>query len=226
MKKSRGFTIVEIAVVIMVIAVLATTITVMFIPVQKQSRDKRRAADMIVFTTALEKYYDAKGEYPTDAQLASEITNNTVSGLIAKSSGSTIGASTTHAILKSEFAPNTDADFGDPLRTSPDTIFRTSTMSATKGANFQYLYLGGGNHTGNGTVNPAGLAVTFNAPAPTGTFVCKYSYTTTTNGAGSYLTGYFSETDQAFVLFQGRQGSALNWNVNNEARCPVPRQGN
>lgn len=226
MKKSRGFTIVEIAVVITIIALLVTAVTVMFIPVQKQSRDKRRASDMTVFLASLEKYYDTYGEYPTDDTLAAKITAGQVSGLITQSARSTppiIGSATTEASLKSQVAPNTDSNFGDPLRATVDGIFSSTQLTATTGADFRYLYIGGGDHTGAGTVT--GFTVNFILPNNT-TVPCTYSYTTTTSGAGSYIAGYFSESTNAFVLYKGRQGNAINWNTGSNASCPTPLTGN
>ena len=60
----QGFTVVEIATVIFVIAVLALITTMTYNNVQKQSRDTARESAVTVIMTALEKYYDTHGEYP------------------------------------------------------------------------------------------------------------------------------------------------------------------
>jgi len=227
MKKSRGFTIVEIAVVVTIIATITTIVIVMFVQVQKQARDKRRSSDMTVLMSALEKYYDTYGEYPTDDTLATKISAGQVSGLITQSAMASpliVGPATTHAILKSKLAPNADNDLGDPLRSTPDTMFNSSSLTATDGANFQYFYIGGGDFNGNGTVS--GFSTTFNAPSPTGSFACTYTYTATANGAASYIIGFFNESTKAFTLYKGRQGTPINWNTSSEGRCPTPLQGN
>ena len=60
----RGFTLVELIVVMAVIAILATITVVGLGRYQADTRDARRASSVTVLTEALEKYYDANGEYP------------------------------------------------------------------------------------------------------------------------------------------------------------------
>jgi len=62
---SRGFTIIELLVVISVIGILATITIIGFNRFQADSRDKQRTAQATVITEALEKYYDKNGEYPS-----------------------------------------------------------------------------------------------------------------------------------------------------------------
>ncbi len=66
---SRGFTLVEILVVVAVIGVLATIGIMGFSKVQAGSRDAQRSASMTTLAEALEKYYDQNGEYPSCAAL-------------------------------------------------------------------------------------------------------------------------------------------------------------
>ncbi len=60
----KGFTIVEIAIVIAIISVLLTITMVVFSTVQAQSRDSDRRADTVAIKTALDRYFVANGEYP------------------------------------------------------------------------------------------------------------------------------------------------------------------
>ena len=60
----RGFTIIEIAVVIFVIAILATVLFVGYNTVQNQSRDTKRTNDILVLGSLLDRYYLANGSYP------------------------------------------------------------------------------------------------------------------------------------------------------------------
>ena len=65
MRKSRsGFTIVELLIVIVVIAILATITIVAFNGVQARSKDTRRYSDMQAIMKALELYKADKGQYP------------------------------------------------------------------------------------------------------------------------------------------------------------------
>lgn len=60
----RGFTIVELIVVITVIAILATIVIVSYSSVQKSSRDSQRKSDVTQVKIALEKYYADNGQFP------------------------------------------------------------------------------------------------------------------------------------------------------------------
>lgn len=84
MNRWRGFTLVELVVVIAVIAILATLATLGLSRYLADGRDTRRAANAAVITEALEKYYDAKGEYPSCSALtgsASDVATNVLKGI-------------------------------------------------------------------------------------------------------------------------------------------------
>lgn len=66
MKKTiNGFTIVELLIVIVVIAILATISIVAYTGIQARSRDSQREHDIKQLVKALEMYYIDNGEYPT-----------------------------------------------------------------------------------------------------------------------------------------------------------------
>jgi general secretion pathway protein G len=64
LKRNAGFTIIEIAVVVSVIAIIASIILVSFGQVQKDSRDRERTADIMSLKYALDHYYRDNNEYP------------------------------------------------------------------------------------------------------------------------------------------------------------------
>lgn len=64
MKHSRGFTLIEISVVVVVFSLLATLIVVTYNTIQVQARDSKRVADVRIMAHQLQKYYDQNGEYP------------------------------------------------------------------------------------------------------------------------------------------------------------------
>lgn len=64
MKKTNGFTIVELLIVIVVIAILAAITVVAFNGVQGRSRDAQRVSDMQSIVKALELYKTTNGAYP------------------------------------------------------------------------------------------------------------------------------------------------------------------
>lgn len=65
MKKSRsGFTLVEMIIVVVVIAILATIVAVSYNGIQARSRDAQRKTDIANIMKAMELYYSDKGSYP------------------------------------------------------------------------------------------------------------------------------------------------------------------
>jgi len=67
--KSKGFTIVELLIVIVVIGILATLVIVTFTGIQQKARDSKRKTDISAVQAALESYYSSNNTYPTLAHL-------------------------------------------------------------------------------------------------------------------------------------------------------------
>jgi prepilin-type N-terminal cleavage/methylation domain-containing protein len=68
-KRQSGFTIVELLIVIVVIAILATLVIVTFTGIQKKARDSQRQTDINALDSHLEAFYAQSGYYPTAAML-------------------------------------------------------------------------------------------------------------------------------------------------------------
>lgn len=79
LKKQKGFTIVELLIVIIVIAILATLVIMTFSGIQQKGRDAQRRTDIGAIQAAVTAFYTEKGYYPTAADLndATFRTNNT-----------------------------------------------------------------------------------------------------------------------------------------------------
>ncbi len=65
LKKQRGFTIVELLIVIIVIGILATLVLVTYAGVQAKARDSKRQTDIDAIDSHLETFYAQYGFYPT-----------------------------------------------------------------------------------------------------------------------------------------------------------------
>lgn len=67
--QQKGFTIVELLIVIVVIGILAALVLNTFSGVQRRARDTERQTDINSLATQLEVYYNDNGHYPTLANL-------------------------------------------------------------------------------------------------------------------------------------------------------------
>jgi len=67
--KQRGFTIVELLIVIVVIGILAALVVTTFTGIQQKARNTERETDVKAIHAQLEAYYAQNGKYPTLANL-------------------------------------------------------------------------------------------------------------------------------------------------------------
>lgn len=76
-KNTSGFTIVELLIVIVVIAILAAISIVAYTGIQQRARDSERKAELQTIATAVEMYYAANGNYPMSSGWCTQISNTT-----------------------------------------------------------------------------------------------------------------------------------------------------
>lgn len=84
MKSKSGFTIVEVLITVLVIAVLASITVVAYTKVQQNSRDSIRKGNATVIAESLEKYYGKNGEYPSVRSVVNNYADNTGSVVASK----------------------------------------------------------------------------------------------------------------------------------------------
>jgi prepilin-type N-terminal cleavage/methylation domain-containing protein len=101
----KGFTIIELLIVIVVIGILAAIGFVAYGNVTKSARDSDRQADASALAKKAEEYYAANGIYPTLAQLTAmegidAKTTTSPSGNALADGGATVGTCTTAPVSK------------------------------------------------------------------------------------------------------------------------------
>jgi prepilin-type N-terminal cleavage/methylation domain-containing protein len=79
----RGFTIVEVIIVVVVVGILASLSIFAFTQVQRNVRNDQRAADIAELTSALEKYHHDHNAYPSCSAMTQSV--STVASLLGVS---------------------------------------------------------------------------------------------------------------------------------------------
>lgn len=77
MRYKSGFTLIEVAVAVAIIGVLATLTLTTFNLQQAKARDTARSSKISVLSDALERYYENHGEYPSARAMVNDYTDNT-----------------------------------------------------------------------------------------------------------------------------------------------------
>ena len=93
-KKRGGFTLIEILIVVVIIAILASAVLVGLGSVSQKGRDARRIADLKSVQTGLELYYTKNGCYPTPSGSCGGSGSMVWGALQASLQGAGIGIST------------------------------------------------------------------------------------------------------------------------------------
>lgn len=81
LKNKKGFTIIEILVVIFIIAILSSLAIISFDTVRKNNRDSKRLADISELKLALENYRLFEGGYPTSITPGNSLVGSTTGNI-------------------------------------------------------------------------------------------------------------------------------------------------
>jgi type II secretory pathway pseudopilin PulG len=184
----RGFTIVELLVIIVIIGIVFSVTIIGYGQVQKGTRNDKRSADITILINELEKFYDQQGEYPPGCP------DTTCPNLMhtANTSSAVLTPSTTLTTLRT-ILPGIKDGFSDPQSPNKTLPFKNRTVAENK-----YYYFGG-------TVNytAGALVLSFATHA---NFPCTIQSSLATGQVGSYVVGFFDEVANAWVLRGGRNG--------------------
>lgn len=202
MKLHRGFTIVELLIVIVVIATLASVTFALFTNAQMSSRDSARKNNVKTLGTLLDQYYDRNGFYPTGCGGTSCINGS----ILYTPSPDNLSASTTTAqastILGQDISSLLDPNDRDVL----PFIGSTSTVTnQTPGYIYRGAYTLNPSWTGSITQNAATLVEAGTSRQ------CSVSYNMTSAAAKpydttSYLLAYYAEASKTWQIYPGKHG--------------------
>ncbi len=135
LKKQKGFTLVELLIVIIIIGILATLVIVTFSGVQAKARDSKRQTDIGALDSHIEAYYAQNGWYPTLAQLQDATwRSNNMKGLdpaALTAPNGTIVDSNAATTTKYSYVPtHDDGTACSATGTANDTVCTHFTVSA------------------------------------------------------------------------------------------------
>lgn len=232
MKSKSGFTLIEVMVIVVVIAIIAG-ISVMGYNVQiKSAHDSKSSVNLLSLADALDKYYSTNGNYPVTcghsghAVLDCDNVDDTYAGMTASpkiTSGMT--TSQLQAIL-----PDLDDKFTHP--SNPDESPLNRTVANIIQAN-SYFLLSMDMVPGEATA-VTDSSVAFADPSGSGSFQCNFQLTgKNPNGTEDvrphqYVLGYVNEESSSWNFFiQGRRAdlNVVNWNSASNSKCQAETIG-
>lgn len=228
-RSHKGYTLVEIAIVIVVIGLLASIAVVAFNNVLKQARDDKRENDMKVLMEAMDSYYNENGNYPIGCSYygaqptcADQLASYS-SAYPGSTSPPTIGRDTTRDDLKAIFK-NIDDSFGSPtyggnIFNQPATISGGSAAFTSRDTYFfrsqDMLNISTSSYL---QTNSSGGYLS----CGTGEYQYDYQGVYRGNRPHDYIIGYFSEVQQKWIFHRGPKLSSLNdsrWNYDAKPEC-------
>ncbi len=121
MKDYRGFTLIELIVVVAIVGLIASGVLASLTGAQRDARDKRRIQDIKQLEAALQLYYTRYNNYPTEASGA----NGNVS---------------TNMVFKNAIAPYLNGTANDPIPDSSTFYYYYDGRHNCGGTNYAIIF--------------------------------------------------------------------------------------
>ncbi len=230
-KRQHGFTLVELATTIVIIAILASITIIAYGNVQRQARDEKREVDILSLASALDKYYNENGNYPLACEAQSTNTCAVVTGYYNTDyPGVTvpplIGRNSTLTNIRA-ILPGIGDNFGDPSLPGNPINQSASLTGGSSSVISKSTYL----FSSRDMLNRSSSS---SLQMPTSFITCwsndyQYDYQGiyTGNRPHDYILGYYSETESKWKFYRGPRLDTLNdsrWSGPTPALC-VPTIG-
>lgn len=201
----RGFTIVEILVVTIIISILSAIGVIAYTQLQAQARDNKRIADVRQLISELDKYYTANGDYPTGYCQPSSFWT----ACDAFNSNTALETLTTIDGIRT-ILPGISNSFGDPNHSNGTAYIRTSSTAVNPVRKGTYFYLGG--YSGPATGGQS--AAVYLDPMNGAYNYCNYSYPSfaAPKRYHSYIIGYYSETEVKWKFLRSPRKNGVTFN--------------
>jgi prepilin-type N-terminal cleavage/methylation domain-containing protein len=135
-KRNKGFTIVELLIVIVVIGILALLVITTYSGIQAKARNSKRSSDVATIQTQLEAFFQNSGYYPSlgDMNSASWLSTNMKSldtGALIDPSNSTQSKTLVNSLSPSKQYGYQVTDASDATCEAADTNCAKYTLTAT-----------------------------------------------------------------------------------------------
>ncbi len=209
---ARGFTLVEIAVVVAVLSIIATMTLVTYNRVQAEGRDTKRKNDIVILSSQLEKYYEKNGLYPMGC---GGTTCTTGSFWYFPDTTNVISTSSTSAQLTTLLSRDMTNIYDPSLGAGSAPIVGTfyTISSATKG----YVYRG--QHALRPSQPVGGTVNIINLTDQSGSKSCSFTVNLVANSpppndSMTYILAYFAESTQTWEVMFGDKGVRPYMNTN------------
>ncbi len=207
MKRShnRGFTVVELALIIVIIGILAAITIAAYGRVQAEARDTKRKTDVEIFVSEMEKYYDKNGEYPSGCSDYGYAARANCTDIPQAISSEYIYTDSTVANTK-QILPNIPDSFGDPKGNNnlPFKYYGASSLYYAFKGQYDLTDSYGGSSYSTYVWN-----IDCSPGVSNSNMRQLVAKTPQSARSTAFMIAYFSEVDGKWYVYQGKRGADI-----------------